>query len=110
MLFNITSGLVLTTEHEGVQLGGWGWGRGEEGEILCFVYIFRKCVCGGGADRVIEYYRQFPAFFECVLFFFFLLVPINFVINFLSCGNLKKFRQAQRCFLRDADVSERLIF
>lgn len=88
-------------------------GAGGRRGRFCVLFTSFESVCvAGGADRVIEYYRQFPAFFECVLFFlfFFLLVPISFVINFLSCGNLKRFRQAQRCFLRDADVSERLIF
>ena len=68
---------------------------GRRGEILCFVlHLSKVCVWaggGGGVDRVIEYFRQFPAFFVCVCFsFLFLLVPINFVIIVLSCGNLKR--------------------
>ena len=57
------------------------------------LHLSKVCVCGGvggGEDRVIEYFRQFPAFCVCVLFFSFLRVPINFVIIFLSCGNLKR--------------------
>ena len=58
---------------------------------LSKVCVWRGGGGGGGVDRVIEYFRQFPAFFVCVCFsFLFLLVPINFVIIFLSCGNLKR--------------------